>query len=130
VTKQQTIEERINAALNGSGTSSATLTELIGETEVAIEEATTTAEQEHAKALDLATPDPAESEASARAATLKRARLVPTLAKLHDELSAAITSELHAKWLSDYRRVEEEHDALGQEFADVYRGLSVQLADL
>ena len=118
---KQTIEERIAAALGNGATSSATITKLIAETEAAIEEAAATAEQERARSLDLATVDPTQADEAARAAELRRDRLVPTLARLQDKLSAALTGERHARWLADFRRVEEEHDALGQKFADVYR---------
>ena len=70
---KQTIAERIASALNNGSTGSASIAELIRETEAAIEAASDTAEQERARGL------------------------------------------------ADFRRVEEEHDALGQEFADVYR---------
>ena len=103
--QQQSIEERINNALSAASTGAATLTELIEETELVIKQASETAEQEAARARDLTCTDPDQADRLAHAAALKRDRLVPTLAKLHDKLSAAITSELHAKWLSDYRRV-------------------------
>jgi hypothetical protein len=106
VTKQ-TIEERISSALNNGSTGSATIAELIKETEAAIEEATATAEQEAAHARDLTCPDPSKADEAARAATLQRDRLLPVLPKLQDKLAAAITSERHAKWLLDYRRIEE-----------------------
>jgi hypothetical protein len=58
VIKQTTIEERINAALNNGNTNSATIGELIRETEAAIEAATASAEQERARALGLSTSTP------------------------------------------------------------------------
>jgi hypothetical protein len=127
---KQTIEERINNALNNGSTGSATLSELIKETESAIAAAPTVAEQEHAKALDLATSDPDKSQASARAATLKRDRLAPTLARLKDKLSEALDGERHARWLVSYQRAEVELEALAKEFADVYLTVSTQLVDL
>jgi hypothetical protein len=58
MSKQQTIEERITYALHNGGTGSATLAELIKEIEVAIEQASETAEQERARARDLLAPIP------------------------------------------------------------------------
>jgi hypothetical protein len=58
VIKQTTIEERISAAINNGATSSATIAELLRETEAAIEQATASAEQERAWALDLSTSTP------------------------------------------------------------------------
>jgi hypothetical protein len=52
---------------------------------------------------------------------VRRDRLELAPPRPQDKLSAALTGERHARWLADFRRVEEEHDALGQEFADVYR---------
>ena len=114
---KQTIEEKINTVLTNGSTGSASLVELIRETE----EAASVAETDHARALDIGCSDPAQAEASTRAAELRRDRLVLALPRLQDRLSAALTGERHARWLADFGRVKEKHDALAQEFADVYR---------
>jgi hypothetical protein len=59
----KTFEEKINTALG-----SASLAELIKETEAVIEEAASVAETDHARALDIGCSDPAQAEASTRAA--------------------------------------------------------------
>jgi hypothetical protein len=84
MTDSDKLEHRINSGLTNGAATSATITELITKTEAAIEEAAATAEQEHAKALDMGCSDPATAEASARAAELKRDRLVPVVARLQD----------------------------------------------
>ena len=69
---KQTIAERIASALNNGSTGSASIAELIRETEAAIEAASDTAEQERARGRDLTCTDPKQADEAARAAELGR----------------------------------------------------------
>ena len=99
------LELRIQQTLAGNGVSTSTaLTDLIEETERQAEQAVHDAAMANARTIDPTIID-AEAADQARAAELRRDRLVPTLARLQDKLSAALTGERHARWLADFRRV-------------------------
>lgn len=74
---KQTIEERIASALNNGSTGSASIAELIRETEAAIEAASDTAEQERPRGRDLTCTD--RSKTSRRGCPCRKLRRDQTL---------------------------------------------------
>ena len=125
---------RITAALDNPNEGSASLHELLAETEAAITAADEVFASESAKAKDIMASPTAEAAqdalARASAAQFNRDRLKSALPKLRDKLTTALEGERHSRWLSTYRRVEAERNLLSDEFAEVYPVMIAQLADL
>jgi hypothetical protein len=112
------LEGRIGAALSNGSASSADLMELITTASAAPEAAAQAAAAERDRALDVvSSPDPAAAHAAVAAAELYRDRLAATVPRLRQRLTEALAAEHHARWFSDYLRVEKRRNAAADKFA-------------
>jgi acyl carrier protein phosphodiesterase len=125
------LEQRIVAALANQTIGTETLAELINDVEQAAAAADQACFDEHALALDLeASPDAASAHQRVIAAEMSRDRLKASLPKLRDKLAGALEADRYGRWLSEYREVKTERDALVEEFADTYPRLASEMVDL
>jgi hypothetical protein len=117
MTKTNSLEERIVAALGNPNNGSDALIELIEEVETAATTADQVAIDERTKSLDLV-HDPHQARDRIAAAELTRDRLKTQLPKLRDKLAGALRSEEHERWLSDFSRVRQQRDDAVSLFRD------------
>jgi hypothetical protein len=114
-----TLEQRIVGTLNNPNAGSEALAELIEKVESAALASVETAEAERTRSLDLVLcPDPREARERIAAAELNGERLRTQLPKLRDKLSAALRSESHERWLSDFSRVRQQLSDAASLFRD------------
>ena len=131
MSKSQSLEQKIAAALGNRRVASADLDELISETEQSVAEAEKTAQAEREKALDpVASPDGAEAEKLVWALELRRDRLRSSLSRLRRRLYEVERAETTARWEANHDAVKAERDAVAKEFAELYPSLTTQLCDL
>ena len=131
MSKSQSLEQKIAAALANPRVASADLDELISETEQSVAETEKTAQAEREKALDpVASPDGAEAEKLVWALELRRDRLRSSLSRLRRRLYEVERAETTARWEANHDAVKAERDAVAKEFAELYPSLTTQLCDL
>jgi uncharacterized protein YukE len=125
-----TLEQRIVGILANANAGSEALAELIEEVETTARAFVETAEAERTRSLDLVQcPDPREARERIAAAELSGDRLRTQLPKLREKLSAALRSEAHERWLSDFTRVRQQLSDAASLFAD-YRQHTEAIAQM
>jgi len=124
-----TLEQRIAAAL--SGDIKAALAELLGETEAAIDDADTAAEEARTKALDpLASPDVAKARSAMENAAFIRDRLRNVLPKLQAQFKKVCSQEAYDRWTVDYENVKLSRDAAAEQLKALYPQFVAKITDL
>jgi hypothetical protein len=105
---EATLDERIGAALGNGKVASSDLELLIGELEVAVEQADADAQAEREKSLDPTTSAADAHEAAQRASTaeLRRDRLRTALPRLQQRLAEALRADFADRWGADATRVD------------------------
>jgi hypothetical protein len=112
------LEQLVAAALANGHAGSEALTELITAASTAAEAAEQAATAARERALDVvASPDVGAAHAAVAAAELVRDRLAATLPRLRARLTEALAAEHHARWFSDYLRVEKLRNQAAEKFA-------------
>jgi hypothetical protein len=91
--------------------------ELITAASAAAEAAAQAATAARERALDLTARDLDTAHTTLVAAELTRDRLQAVLPKLRERLTAALSSEAHARWRNDYERTEKRRDEAAARFA-------------
>jgi hypothetical protein len=130
IKQQPTLEQRIVSLLAHVNAGSEAIMELVAEVEAAVTLADLNIEAERAKAVDLVqSPDPKTAHERVIEAELIRDRLRAVTPKLRDKLSAALRSEAHERWLSDFSRVRQQLDEAVTLFRD-YRQHAAAITEM
>jgi hypothetical protein len=130
IKQQPTLEQRIVSILAHANAGSEAIMELVAEVEDAVTLADKNIEAERAKAIDLVqSPDPKTAHERVVGAELVRDRLRAVTPKLREKLSAAMRSEAHERWLSDFSRVRQQLDEAVTLFRD-YRQHAEAIAEM
>jgi hypothetical protein len=127
---EQSLEQRVIAALTSDNMPSGDIEMLLAEVDAAVVAFDTAAREERALALDiLAAPDANAAQEQALLAELNRDRLRNAIPQLKAKQAVALRAEDHKKWLSKYRRVEAKRDAAAEKFAR-YPKLAAEIREL
>ena len=127
-----TLEHRIASALSAAAITSSELAALIQETEAAIVEADTVAEQERLKALDtVRSPNAAEARRAMEDAQFACDRLRTALPRLQESFNKVAAEEAYNNWvITAYEPVKAERDGAAAELRSLYAPFVVKMADL
>jgi hypothetical protein len=129
---EQTLEQRLGAALADETASASELAVLVAEAQRAIMDAEDEAKAEGQNALDWTRSPDARAAARSRVEDAQSPidRLQTLLPRLQARQREVAAVEEVAKWEADYLRCEAERDALATELAEAYPRLMAMLADL
>lgn len=118
MSRHQTLDQRISAALGGGKTSPDDLERLILEVNEAIKASTDLAKAEREHSLDPSTSQPDAQTASESAAIeeLRRDRLKTALPRIEERLRGAIAAEHHDRWQAERNKVQALRDAAAKRF--------------
>lgn len=125
-----TLDQKIAACFASDDCDKAALVKLFQEAEAAITEAKATIETESANALDIANPDPDESDLAVRRAQRTIARLDQALPKLRERIKSIEAFEYTERWHADADKLEILRDSLADELAKFYPWVVEHLADI
>lgn len=129
MSKKETIETQITAALTDDNIGSGDVVSLISQVEAAIDSASRTAAAARDDTLDL-DKDPEDAERTLRSSELKKERLTAALAKLQLRYSEIKDAEELAAWQTKYDAVEADRDAVAKEFHEKLPALFSAIVDL
>jgi hypothetical protein len=122
------LDTRIARALSASSITSADLSALLAEVDVAVTAATSTVVAERERALDLST-DPATAQQLILVAELRRDRLMAVSPRLEQRLQAALSAEYGERWDAHYRRLAVKVEDAAEKVAE-YPALCARLVEL